>query len=142
MSSAILFGMGPITFIALISMSVALMITLVNKFAIDQNVMKEMKKDIAKYRSEMKANRGDLEKIKKIQPKMMEISMKQMKMSFKPMMYYFIPIILVFTWMKSVLVDVVVLPLSFWPGHLGWLGTYIIFSIVFSTFFRKALKVH
>jgi len=139
---ALIFGLGPIAFMTVAVILITLLITLVQKYTVDQNVMRELKEDSKKMRKELKAVKDDPAKFQQHQKKMMDLSMKQMKMSFKPMMYYFIPIILVFTWMKSVLVDVVVLPLSFWPGHLGWLGTYIIFSIVFSTFFRKALKVH
>ena len=132
---------GPLTTITLVAMMVSLMITVVNKFAVDQNVIREIKKQIKKYQKEMKANRNNIDKMKEIQPKMMELSMKQMKMSFKPMLYYFLPLILVFSWLKKTMVGVVVLPLAFWPGHLGWLGSYILLSILFSTVFRKLLKV-
>ena len=132
---------GPLTTVTIVAIMVTLMITVVNKFTIDQNVIREIKKDIKKYQKEMKSNKGDIDKMKEIQPKMMELSMKQMKMSFKPMIYYFLPLILVFSWLKKTMTGIIVLPLDFWPGHLGWLGTYVLLSILFSTIFRKVLKV-
>lgn len=133
--------MGPLTTVTLVAMMVSFMITIVNKFAIDQNVVREIKKQIKKYQKEMKSNRNNIDKMKEIQPKMMELSMKQMKMSFKPMMYYFLPLILVFSWLKKTMAGIIVIPLPFWSGHLGWLGSYILLSILFSTIFRKVLKV-
>ena len=71
----------------------------------------------------------------------MEANMKYMKKSMKPMVITILPVIFIFGWLKKVLAGLIVIPLAFWPGHLGWLGSYIIFSIFFTTIFRKVLKV-
>lgn len=133
--------MEPIYIIGFVAFFVSFMITLANKLIIDQNVIKELKKDIKRYQTEIRNNRDNLDKVKEIQPKMMELSMKQIKMTFKPMKYYFIPIIIIFSWLRKAMEGKIILSLPFWPYTLGWLGTYIIFSITFSTFLRKLLKL-
>ena len=136
------FGLGPITFMTLAVIIITLLITVVQKYTVDQNVMRELKADSNKMRKEVKALKDNPEKIKQHQKKMMELSMKQMKMSFKPMMYYMIPLILFFTWMRNVMGDMVVLKPPIWPWEMGYLGTYILLSICFSMIFRKILKVN
>ncbi|MDP6845515.1 MAG: EMC3/TMCO1 family protein [Candidatus Nanoarchaeia archaeon] len=139
---AIPFGLGPITFMTLSVIAITLLITVVQKMTVDQNVMRELKADSKKMRKEVKALRNDPEKFQQHQKKMMELSMKQMKMSFKPMMYYMIPLLLFFTWLRNTMTDVIVLRPPVWPWEMGWLGTYILLSIFFSMIFRKILKVN
>jgi len=136
------FGLGPITFMTLSVIVITLLITVVQKFTVDQNVMRELKADSKKMRKELKAVKDNPEKFQQHQKKMMELSMKQMKMSFKPMMYYMIPLIVFFTWMRNVMGAIVVLRPPIWPWEMGYLGTYILLSIFFSTIFRKILKVN
>ncbi len=139
---AVPFGLGPITFMTLAVIVITLLITVVQKFTVDQNVMRELKSDSKKMRKEVKALKDNPEKFQQHQKKMMELSMKQMKMSFKPMMYYMIPLIVFFTWMRNVMGDTVVLRPPIWPWEMGYLGTYILLSIFFSMIFRKILKVN
>lgn len=139
---AIPFGLGPITFMTLAVISITLLITVVQKMTVDQNVMRELKADSKKLRKEVKALKDNPEKFQQHQKKMMELSMKQMKMSFKPMMYYMIPLLLFFTWLRNIMTDVIVLRPPVWPWEMGWLGTYILLSIFFSMIFRKILKVN
>ena len=134
--------MDPFYTILIVAFLVSLIITIFNKMLIDQNLMKELKKDIKKYQAELKKNKDNLEKVKEIQPKMMNLSMKQIKMTFRPMKYYFIPILIVFSWLRKTMEGKIILSFGFWPYNLGWLGTYIIFSIFFSTFLRKILKLN
>lgn len=107
----------------------------------DQALMKELKADLKKYQDAMKDAKDDAEKTSELSKKAMGVNMKYMKQTMKPMLITMLPFIAIFWWLRSVLGDVVVIPLSFWPGHLGWVGTYIIFSMVFTTLFRKLLKV-
>ena len=136
------FGLGPITFMTLAVIVITLLITIVQKYTVDQNVMRELKEDSKKMRKELKSIKHDPVKMQLHQKKMMDLSMKQMKMSFKPMMYYMIPLIVFFTWMRNVMGNMVVLRPPIWPWEMGYLGTYILLSIFFSIIFRKILKVN
>lgn len=107
----------------------------------DQTLMRELKKDLKKYQDAMKEVKDDPAKTSELSKKAMGVNMKYMKQTFKPMLITMVPFILIFWWLRGVFDTTVVIPLSFWPGHLGWIGTYIIFSMVFTTLFRKILKV-
>jgi uncharacterized membrane protein (DUF106 family) len=137
----IIFGLTPLPFLLLISIVLSLIVSLVYKYMTDQTLMRELKKDLKKYQDAMKDARDDAAKTSELSKKAMAVNMKYMKQTMKPMLITMLPFILIFWWLKSVLVDVIVIPLSFWPGHLGWVGTYIIFSMAFTTLFRKLLKV-
>ena len=85
----------------------------------------------------MKEHKEDAGKMMEIQKEAMEKNIKYMKHTFVPMILTFLPIIIIFGWIK----------LTYDPfGKIffmfGWLGTYIIFSIIFSYGLRKALKVY
>ncbi len=107
----------------------------------DQTLMKELKKDLKKYQEQMKLHKSDFVRMKEIQKKSMEVNMKYMKQSFKPMIITMIPFFAVFIWLRGIYENVIVIPLSFWAGHLGWIGTYIILSLIYTTIIRKLMKV-
>jgi|TARA_Y100000034_G_scaffold7487_1_gene8251 uncharacterized membrane protein (DUF106 family) len=139
---AVPFGLGPITFMTLAVIIITLLITVVQKYTVDQNVMRELKSDSKKMRKELKAIKHDPVKMQQHQKRMMDLSMKQMKMSFKPMMYYMIPLIVFFTWLRNTMIGITVLKPPIWPWEMGYLGSYIVLSIFFSMMFRKILKVN
>lgn len=124
-----------------ISILLSLITTLVYKYATNQSVMKELKADLKKYQEQMKDHRDNPTEVLEIQKKAMEVNSKYMKQSFKPMFITLIPFLIIFYLLKMVYDTMIIIPLSFWQGHLGWVGSYIIFSMVFTSLFRKALKV-
>lgn len=133
--------------ILLISAVLTFLITLSYKYLTDQEKMSHLKSEQKRFQEEMKANRDDKEKMMEIQKESMKVSMEYMKHSFRPMLYTFLPLILIFGWVRNLYpavegVKVILIPKLWWGGGLGWLGTYIIASIFFSTIFRKMLKVH
>ncbi|MBD3263277.1 DUF106 domain-containing protein [Candidatus Woesearchaeota archaeon] len=142
-----LFGLPAWAFILMISAVLSLVVTLVYKFATDQAVMKELKEQIKKYQQQMKEHKDNLQKMNEIQKKSMKLNMKLMKQNFKPMLITMVPFIIIFWWLRGIYEGVVVIPLSFhFPlsgleTGLGWIGFYIICSMIFTTVFRKALKV-
>lgn len=137
----VVFGLTPLPFFLVISIILSLFVSLVYKYLTDQTLMKELKKDLKKYQDAMKEARSDVEKTSELSKKAMSVNMKYMKQTMKPMFITMLPFLLIFYWLRSVFDTTIVIPLSFWPGHLGWVGTYIIFSMVFTTLIRKALKV-
>jgi uncharacterized membrane protein (DUF106 family) len=130
-----------------ISAALALGSTLVYKYVTDQGLMKSMREEIKKLQAEMKLHRSDPQKLAELQSKLMPLNMKMMSQSFKPMLITIVPFIIIFMLLGKIYGSMTVIPLSFhFPlsrlaTGLGWVGTYIIFSMVFTTVFRKALKI-
>jgi uncharacterized membrane protein (DUF106 family) len=139
------FGLSPAVFIVSLSAILSLAISLVYKFATDQVLMRELKKELKSMQQKMKENKDNPDKVKEINSKLMQTNMKYMKQSFKPMLITMIPFLLIFSLLRDTYAGVIVIPLPFtlpWIGnYLGWLGTYFVSSVIFTTVFRKLLKV-
>lgn len=142
-----IFGLPAWTMILLISIALSFGVALIYKYATNQAVMRDLKEQLKKYQEQMKAAKNDLNKLNELQKKAMEVNMSYMKENIKPMLITMLPFIIIFWWLKTVYTGVVVIPFSFHvpmsglETGLGWIGTYIIFSMLFTTLFRKALKV-
>ena len=120
-----------------ITLIVALIVTLVYKFATNQKFMKETKQELKNMRKDMKKHRSDVKKMGEIQKEMMGKNMKMMKQQIVPMVITFLPIILIFGWMRASYVDYA------FPGiGMSWIWTYIIFSVVLTLLLRKVMKVY
>lgn len=91
----------PLWVIVGISLIVSLVITLVYKWATDQEEMKRLKDKINEYQEKMKESRDDTDKVKELQKKSMSTNLEYMKHSFKPTLITFIPIILIFGWLQA-----------------------------------------
>lgn len=133
--------------IMLISAVLTLLITLAYKYLTDQEKMKELRSEQKRLQEESKNHKDNKEKFAELQKESLKISMEYFRHSMKPTLYTFIPLILIFGWVRNLYpaiegVKTVLIPLPFLSGGLGWLGTYILSSILFSTIFRKLLKVH
>ncbi|HLC56565.1 MAG TPA: EMC3/TMCO1 family protein [Candidatus Nanoarchaeia archaeon] len=138
----------PIIFITLVSLGLTLIVTLIYKFTTNQTVIKASKEEMKRIREELKANKGNNEKLMELNKRSLELSMEQMKHSFKPMIITFLPVILVFAWMRKYFSDSKVIlnfgfniPKMGDNTGLGWIGIYILTSLVFSFILRKLLKV-
>ncbi len=131
-----------------ISAALSLATTLVYKFMTDQTLIKQVKEDVKKYQKEMKEHKGDTAKVMELSKKMNALNMKIMPQQFKPMLITIIPFIIIFYLLRSIYMGMVIIPFDFhFPlsgleTGLGWIGTYIIFSMVLTTVFRKAMKVY
>lgn len=134
-------GLTALQFVVLASAAISFGFALAYKVFGDQATMRELKKDLKKYQKLMREHKHDAEKVKELSAESMKLNMAYMRKSMKPMMITFIPVIFIFQWLRATLSGTIIIPLSFWPGHLGWLGTYILFSLMFTTVFRKLLKV-
>jgi len=124
-----------------ISAALALGSTLVYKYATDQNLMKSLREEIKRLQGEMKLHKSDPQKLAEIQGKLMPLNMRMMSQSMKPMLLTIVPFIIIFALLGKVYGTMLVVPLSFWSGHLRWVGTYVIFSVILTSVFRKALKI-
>ena len=122
-----------------ISFILTLMITLIYKYAVDQEIMKTLKGDLKALQKEAKALKDDPKAAMAKQKEAMSKNMEYMKMSFKPMLITFIPIILIFGWMRGHYEGLGNPDVFF---GLSWLWSYIVFSLVMSIALRKIMKVH
>ncbi|MBI4095451.1 MAG: DUF106 domain-containing protein [DPANN group archaeon] len=136
-----LFGIPPVLLILLVAVALSFTSMLVTKYFTDQAMMRQVRDDVKKYQEQIKASKDNPQKALELQNKIMALNSKLLPQSFRPMIITIIPFLIIFNLLYKVFNNSIVIPLSFWPGHLGFVGTYIIFSLVFTTIFKKLLKV-
>jgi len=96
--------------IILISLGLALFMTLIYKWMTDQHLMKTLKEDIKNFQKQMKEFKQDPKKVMEIQKRAMETNMKYMMHSMKPTLITFIPIIIIFGWLHAHLAFAPIMP--------------------------------
>ena len=144
---------NPLLFVSLISLLASLLVTLSYKYLTNQSTLKRLREESNELRKKMKEeskiNKYNPEKLMEMQKRMMEMSMEQMKHTFKPMLINFLPLIILFWWIRNSIQDSqVILSLPFNIPKLGlhngfgWLGVYVIISLIFNQIFKKMLKVY
>lgn len=136
--------LGNLYSVIVLSFLITLLITVIYKYTSNQREMREIRDKQKQYQREMKELRDNPQEMMKKQKETMKLTGSYFKHSMKPMLYTFLPIILIFGWMRNqfVIEGVSVKMLNLGIVNFGWLGTYIIFSIIFSTLIRKILKVY
>ena len=125
--------------IILISFIITLILTLLQKFLTDQDALKNLKEEGKEIQKKMKEFRDHPDKILELQKRQFANLPKTFELTMKPLVYYSIPLILFFRWFSDYFSAMGNPKIFIW---FGWLGSYIIFSIVFSIILRKLLKVH
>ena len=105
-----LLNLSPFWGLVILAFLISLIITLVYKYATNQNEMKRLKERQKEYQKRMKTLRSEPEQMMKVQKEAMGANMEYMKHSFKAMIYTFIPIILIFGWMSAHLVYDPIMP--------------------------------
>ena len=96
-----LLKLPPLASIAIISLLISLIITIVYKYVTDQTLMKDLKQRQKEMQKKMKELKKEPEKMMKVQKEAMELNMRYMKQSFKPTLITFIPIIIIFGWLNA-----------------------------------------
>jgi len=91
----------PVVSIAIISIAISLLITLVYKYMTDQTMMKDLKTRQKDLQKKMKESRKEPDKLMKLQKEAMDVNMKYMTQSFKPTLITFLPIIIIFGWLNA-----------------------------------------
>mgnify|MGYP006303596015 CR=1 FL=1 len=94
-------SMHPLLFTILIAFIVSLIVIFVYKLMTDQDLMKQLKKEMKELQKEMKELKDNPDKMMKVQKKAMETNMKYMGKSLKPTFITFIPLIIIFGWMHA-----------------------------------------
>lgn len=116
----------------IITAILALILSLIQKYTTDQEALRELKKEQKILQQEMKKYREHPEKLLALQKKQLEFIPKTFDLTMKPLLFTSIPIILLFRWFSEILHPV-------WGGW--WILYYILASMIFSTIFRKMLKI-
>ena len=94
-------ALPPFWAIILLSLIIAVIITLCYKWFTDQDLMKQLKTEMKELQKEAKELRSNPEKAMVVQKKAMETNMKYMMHSLKPTLITFVPIILIFGWLQG-----------------------------------------
>ncbi len=113
---------------------IALITTLIQKYATDQKTLREMKKEQKEIQAQMKEFKNHPEKLMELQKKQFAMMPKQMKLSMRPIMYTGIPFILFFRWFNDFFITAG--SPKFWLG-LSWFWFYFIFTMIFSSVLRN-----
>jgi len=125
---------GMLIIVAIIS----LLTTLVQKYATDQKALKEVKAEQKILREEMNKFKDNPGKMMELNKKSLELIPKTMHLSMRSIVYTGVPFILLFRWFY----DYFALVGEYrFLGFLSWFWFYLIFVIVFSSVFKKVLKV-
>lgn len=124
---------------AIIVVLITFITTLVQKYATDQDALKELKKEQKDIQKQMKEFKEHPEKLMELQKTQMKLFPKQMKLSMRAIAYTGIPFILFFRWFYdffATLDDAV-----FFGIFKRWFVFYILVSIAISSLLRKVMKV-
>lgn len=117
---------------------ISLFTTLVQKYATDQEAIKELRKEQKILQEEMKKYKEHPEKIAELSKKQLEFIPRTFKLTSRSIMFTGIPFILFFRWFQDFFTA---LGDTKFFGFLSWFWFYLIFIMIFSTILRKALKV-
>lgn len=143
------FTNSPAMDIFLMSLVASLFITLVNKYMSDQVKIKALRAEMKELQKKMRGMMAkNPEKAKKLQQEIMKKNMENMKHAFnmKIMMITMLPMLLLFGFISKnysqfpVIFDFGFSFWFFWQPW-GWLGTYLVSSIICSIALKKILNV-
>ena len=121
----------------LIVLALSLFMTIIQKYATDQKTLKEMREEQKKMHEELKKLERGSKEYAELSMKSMKFTVPMMKLSMRAVAFTGIPFLLFIRWFNDFfsLLDFKFL------GFLNWFWFYLIFSIIFSSIFRKILKV-
>ena len=134
--------------VIVISFLISLLVNLAVKYLSDQEAMKKLKGESEFHREEMKKFKNDPQKMIELQKKAMETSFKYMQHSMRPTLFTLVPLLIIFGWLgntfKTAGETLINLPFSvpLIGSSIGWLGTYIISSLIFNLILRKLFKLN
>lgn len=130
----ITFGMLIIVFI------ISLLTTIIQKYATDQEALRELRKEQKILQEEMKKYRDHPEKMAELSKKQFAFIPQTFKLTSRAIMFTGIPFILFFRWFSDFFAQEALVSFRFF-GFFTWFWFYLIFTMVFSTILRKVLKV-
>lgn len=139
----------PLLSMALFSFVITLLSTIAYKKFTNQQKMKELREKQKEIQETSKQFRNNPDKMLELQQEMMKLSGEQMRASMKITLITLLPFLLIFNFLKNLYMDAGVGDIMKWGINIpglgtggGWLLSYLIFSIIFSMFLRKLMKVY
>src|SRR3989344_3866718 len=96
-----LLNASPFWAIAILAFIISLIITLVYKFATNQQEMKRLKGEQKDFQKKIKELRSNPQEMMKVQKEAMSKNMEYMKHSFKATLITMLPILVIFSWMSA-----------------------------------------
>jgi uncharacterized membrane protein (DUF106 family) len=125
----------------LIAAILNLAITLLQKFTIDKETMKEIKKEQKELKESMKKYKGHPEKLMELNQKQFELIGKSLPLTMRPIIFTSIPFILLFRWFHDIFGADGFLNGTIYLGFMTWFWFYLLISIMFSLTYRKVFDV-
>ncbi|MFA5071754.1 MAG: EMC3/TMCO1 family protein [Candidatus Pacearchaeota archaeon] len=117
---------------------IALFMTIIQKFTVDQKTLREMKAEQKEISKELQQYRDNPEKALEVNKRSMKIMGDIMSMTMKSSFITMIPLILLFRWFSDVFTALGD-PIFF--GFINWFWLYLISVLVFGGILRKAFKM-
>lgn len=131
-------GFGNLGGLVIVSFILNLTTTLVYKYFTDQEALKNIREENKKLQDEMKNHKDNPGKLADLQKEALKKGfLEPMKHQMKPLLITFFPFVLIFGWLRTIYSQTGDIFLG-----MGWFGTYLLFSVLFSTILRKVLKVY
>lgn len=131
-----------------VSFLISFIISLFQKYTIDQDSLREFKKEQKLLQQEMKKYKDAPEKFMELQKKQLEFIPKTFDITLRPLIYTLLPIALFFRWFSgyftTIVTPVKIYGLFSTSGVFlfpSWFWAYLIPSIIFSSILRKVLKL-
>jgi uncharacterized membrane protein (DUF106 family) len=122
----------------IIVLIISIITTIVQKYATDQDTLKELRKEQKEIQNQMKEFKNHPEKMMELQKKQFAAMPKQMKLSMRGIIYTGIPFILFFRWFSDYFISAN--DPKFILG-LNWFWFYLISAMIFSSIIRKKFDV-
>ncbi len=132
-------GIHPFWGLFLLTLALNLIITVAYKYLTDQQALKSLKDESKELQKKLKELKDKPAEMMAVQKKSFENMIANFKHNLIPMIVTAAPLIILLGYFRAYYAALNN-PDLFWV--FGWLGTYVIFSIVFNLLFRKLLKVH
>ena len=125
----------PRTSIIIISLAIALVITLINSIFMNKERMREIKKRQKELQKEIKEHQkaGNHTKVMELNKEMFSFVGETFKHSLTPMLITIVPILILFGFIRSVYSTTIIASTWFW-----W---YLLGAIIGSMVFRKVFKM-
>ncbi|MEM7822740.1 MAG: EMC3/TMCO1 family protein [Candidatus Aenigmatarchaeota archaeon] len=135
-----------ISLLSLITICIMFVVSFIYRISINPNEMRDLKKQIEKYRIEADKARknNEKEKAEKLMNEMLKVSQKQLRLNLKPLMISGIVFLLTLSWMSRYFTGFEIsLPFSivFLGNSISWFLWYILLAITSTQIFRKLLDV-
>ncbi|MBQ9026879.1 MAG: DUF106 domain-containing protein [Methanobrevibacter sp.] len=128
---------NPALTVFIIAFLVSLISTVANKYLVDHDRNNEIQNEVNEFSEQLRVaqENGDTQKLDELQEKQSDIMKLQSEMmmnSFKPLIVTYVPIILMFFWMKTSIIQNLVLVL---PQPLYWIMLTPLWHFVGSIFY-------